>query len=538
MPHKPSEEQAAIYDHTGGSKVKNTKIIAFAGAGKTTTLKGIAKTRRKDWGIYLTFNRSNADEAKEKLTGTRCNAFSMHQVAFRAQRDTIGRPQNFRANDIRQSGVFSKFALPVMRGWTDFRVASAVIRTMSEFANSASSDFAIEHAQAALISSVGDPDFIRDPEKKEEAAAVIARLSGPLVQMAEWFWLDSARNNNFSHDMYLKMLDLDTDLRRKAFNAYSYLMVDEAQDLNPVQRSIIEKSGIPIIAVGDPYQQIYSWRGAENALNKISGETFYLTQSFRFGENIAEVGRQLLAARPDGGPEQRLTGAGSGHANGHEGSLVAHICRTNMGVIEDSLSLMEKGKDVYVDNIGSLLVDLRSAQALFDGNMREVKSEELRHFNSWDELEMEADEGNGTMERIRRIITAEMLPKIEGLASKQSDKPKAKTITLCTAHRSKGMEWPGVRLGSDWKNLDEMHARYVGAKKKSEKHVTLAMEEFNALYVAGTRAISRLVGHEKLLERKPEDPILAHHKANTGVPDDYTPTDMSDERKGPSIRTL
>lgn len=532
----PSLEQEEIYDATGVPRLTNKKIIAFAGAGKTTTLKGIAKRRRQDRGVYVSFNRANADEARAKLAGTRCSAFSMHQLAYRAQADTIGKPKIFRANDVRESGIFSRFRIPAVKGWTDYRVSAAVIRTMSEFANSADQEFLIEHARAAIIDSVGDPEFIHDRERKEIAQDAISRFEGVLTQMAEWFWLNAAENGEMSHDMYLKMVDLDPGLRAKIFSRFDYLLGDEGQDFNPVQTSIFAKAGIPVIVVGDPYQQIYSWRGAENALDKIEGDTFYLTQSFRFAENIAGVGRMILAARPDGGPEQRLIGAGNGDISDHKGSLAAYVCRTNMGVIDDALTLMSKNKDVFVDNIDGLVSDLRSAQALYEGDMRNVKSDELKHFTCWEELETEADEGNGTMARIQRIILSNMLPRIEALKASQPKVPSRNTITLCTAHRSKGMEWPGVRLGSDWKDVETMQARYKAAEKKSAKHMTLAMEEFNAFYVAATRAKLRLQGHEKLFEKKPVDPILAASRGD--VPADYRPADLSEERDGPSVRTI
>ena len=49
------------------------------------------------------------------------------------------------------------------------------------------------------------------------------------------------------------------------------------------------------ILVGDPHQQIYSFRGAVNALDSLQPtHTFYLTQSFRFGPEIAQVANSCL----------------------------------------------------------------------------------------------------------------------------------------------------------------------------------------------------------------------------------------------------
>ncbi|MEP4189656.1 MAG: hypothetical protein ABJN51_01165, partial [Sneathiella sp.] len=80
------------------------KVIAFAGAGKTTTLKGVAKAR-SDRGIYLAFNRSIADEARSKLALTKCSAETMHSLAYGAVREDIGSPFQNSAKTVRESGI-------------------------------------------------------------------------------------------------------------------------------------------------------------------------------------------------------------------------------------------------------------------------------------------------------------------------------------------------------------------------------------------------------------------------------------------------
>ncbi|MFG6082226.1 UvrD-helicase domain-containing protein [Paracoccus litorisediminis] len=496
---KPTDEQAAIYDAAAPlSQGDILKIMAFAGAGKTTTLKGIAKIK-KQRGVYLVFNAQNAEEAKRKLALTNCTASTTHALALSAVRHAIGRPTSHTARTVVDSGIMDRFNIPRVEGWNDYRVAQAVLRTMSAFCNSAATEFNVSHGAESLISSVGDPDFIRDRVKKQIARDTIDRLADVLSKMAEEFWKNMASGGSFSHDMYLKVIDLDPNLRGQAFGMFRYLMVDEAQDLNPVQRSIILKTGLPVIAVGDPFQQIYSWRGAENALAKMEGQELYLTQSFRFGEQIAETARQILSMRPDGGPKQRLIGAGSGDTSGHEGAKVAIICRTNSGVIDTALELVRKGKIPHVDNMEGLIKDVRSAQALSEGRLRDVSSSELKHFNSWGEMQSEAEEGDGNLARLVSIVEDGLTQQIELLSTKQVKDPAKAQYAICTAHRSKGMEWPAVVLGKDWKDRRQMMGRFLKAKKQSEKHQTLAVEEFNALYVAATRPIYRLEGHDRVI---------------------------------------
>ncbi|MCW3784651.1 UvrD-helicase domain-containing protein [Defluviimonas salinarum] len=513
-----THEQQDIRDHSAGmGSSDNLKVIAFAGAGKTTTLKAVASAKSQR-GVYLAFNKAIADEAKRKLAMTRCTAATMHGLAYGAVREVIGSPVTHNARSFRETGIMSRFHIPKVEGWNDYRVASAVCRALAAFCNSDDQDFDIRHAEEALISSIGDPELIRDRERQEHARDTLRLLSMPILQMAETFWGHSVERNQYSHDMYLKALDLDESLRADAFRSFRYLMVDEAQDINPVQRSIITKTGLPIIAVGDPYQQIYSWRGAENALALLPGKTMYLTQSFRFGEGIAEVARHILQTRPDGGPAQRLTGAGSGDISGHAGSRAAIICRTNIGMIEEALKLMHKNISLHVDNMAGLLQDVRSAQALFEGRTNDVVSTDLKQYESWDELKVEAEEGDQSLGKIVNLVEGNMVPQIERLAEHQRQGAGSATVMICTAHRSKGLEWPAVQLGSDWKDIDAMTGRYRKSLTQSDKHKTLALEEWNALYVAATRPIMRLQGHQRILFPKPK------------LEEDYAPADLSEER--------
>ena len=90
------------------------------------------------------------------------------------------------------------------------------------------------------------------------------------------------------HDGYLKLYQLSNP-----FLAYDCILLDEAQDINPVTAAIVFAQARPqenrtqkpaaIILVGDGHQQIYSFRGAKDTLKRFSAaRTHYLTRSFRF----------------------------------------------------------------------------------------------------------------------------------------------------------------------------------------------------------------------------------------------------------------
>ncbi|NMS31050.1 UvrD-helicase domain-containing protein, partial [Vibrio parahaemolyticus] len=89
------------------------------------------------------------------------------------------------------------------------------------------------------------------------------------------------------HDCYLKQYQLGMpNLSRR----YTTILFDEAQDANPVTSSIVLQQNCKVILVGDRHQQIYRFRGANNALDSkelMNADQLYLTHSFRFGPNVS-----------------------------------------------------------------------------------------------------------------------------------------------------------------------------------------------------------------------------------------------------------
>lgn len=505
---KPTHQQAAI-THSA-SRLQDgevLKVLAAAGAGKTSTLKMVAKARQ-DRGLYMAFNKSIATEAKHKLAATRCSAATMHALAFRVMRDEMeGGPQTLNARAVIDTGLIQRRRVRGPKGWGDYRVGSAVARTVAIFCASADTEISRDHGRAAVVESVGDPDFISTYDRKKKAEEALRYLVGPVTDLARDIWDLRVQKNAYDHDMYLKMIDLEDHLRRDAFRGTRYLMVDEAQDLNPVQRSILLKSGLPLIAVGDPYQAIYSWRGAEDALSLMDGESLHLTQSFRFGNNIAKIARYVLEHHPDGGPDERVTGVGPGSLEDYEGPRGMVVCRTNVGMLEEAIDLIEQGKTVHIDKIEDLVGEVTSAAALREGDKREVKDPTIRQFATWDELKESADAGDTHLTRLVNLVEKNRVDFVKKLAAENCRDAASANISVCTAHRSKGLEAPNVRMGNDFEDLVELRDRYEKSAAKSEKHAVRAAEEFNLVYVAATRGMLRTLNVMRIL--KPvEDPIV------------------------------
>lgn len=82
------------------------------------------------------------------------------------------------------------------------------------------------------------------------------------------------------------------DVAVAADEAVDHLLVDEAQDVTPRESAMVRRladaGSSRVMAVGDPRQAIFGFRGADPAaLDWIGGEAATLTRSFRFGATIA-----------------------------------------------------------------------------------------------------------------------------------------------------------------------------------------------------------------------------------------------------------
>lgn len=475
------------------------KVIAGAGTGKTTTLRAVAEVMQGR-GLYLAFNRTIAEDARRKLAATRCNAATMHSVAYRTarERELFDKPESLNMKEFLGSGILQRNMTPALRKTGNYRVGALVVRALANFCASSDTEFHKRHAENAIIAMRGDPNQMHDSQRAREVENMIDMLGQSITEMASSWYYDLVANKRMSHDIYLKTLDLNPDMIRSAFRGMKYLMIDEAQDINPVQRSILEKANLPLIVVGDPYQQIYSWRGAENALSYFNGKTEYLSHSFRFGENIAGNARSVLVQHPLGMPDKPLRGVGPGNEKDNERARTAVICRTNIGALSEAIELHDSNIVIHVDNIENIAQDLAVAEKLKRGQSASRMNGALRGYSYWEELEAEAEAGNTEIGKLVNIIERNKSWIVWRLLNEQVSAERADVI-ISTAHRAKGLEFSHVVLGGDWATIPEMQEKYEKSLLISNMAETGAIEEYNALYVAVTRAQHRISGIAELL---------------------------------------
>ncbi|NNM65785.1 MAG: DEAD/DEAH box helicase [Burkholderiales bacterium] len=471
----PTAEQAAAVSAfaTGGS----LKIVAGAGTGKTSTLKLISESTARR-GVYIAFNTAMADDAKRRMPQN-VAASTAHSLAFRnvdpGFRSKIGSrlPASMAAE---AGGVRGMLELPGNnRDGGQLVIAQAtagyfMLDWVRRHCMSADAQITTLTAPVGRMLDIMGIDRERATSEDWKRARDIAGFLLPATEKV-WGRMSNPRDTfPASHDTYLKVWATSNP----QINA-DFILFDEAQDANALMLQIVGAQSAQKIYVGDPNQQIYAWRGAVNAMQSIKTDhEAQLTESFRFGPEIAEFANHALALC---GSDMRLTGrATAGRDFGGGKPMVATLCRTNASVVRE-LTMTRDISKVHVAGGVSQIVGLLNGMRDLRDNDR-TGNPELCHFKGWKELVAHASAESDDLSALFKLTDggdrieplAEMLEKTARVARPDSH-------VISTAHKCKGLEWVDVNLAEDFRTPS--HARW-------------SQEEANLLYVAGTRGMRSL----------------------------------------------
>lgn len=222
-------------------------------------------------------------------------------------------------------------------------------------------------------------------------------------------------------------------------------------------------------------QQIYAFTGAVNALANVpTSQRTFLTQSFRFGPDVAAVANDVLAMLD---ADLRLVGSPN------KASVVGPIAdpdvvltRTNAGAMQIVLDALKANRRVRLVGGGAEVVSFaEAAQSLMAGNP--TFHHELACFDTWGEVtEYVANDPQGSELKLLVSLVEDYSPQALIEALKRMIPEARADVVVSTAHKSKGREWSGVQLGGD----------FPDPRKTAEG--VLSDDELRLIYVACTRA--------------------------------------------------
>jgi superfamily I DNA/RNA helicase len=434
----PTQEQSDILDFTNSTS-DNLMINALAGTGKSAMLKMIDKSNKIKPALYLVFNKRNQTEALEAQTDgefaptTAIKTFNGlgHGIwkASIAKEITLDKRKTQNLWKLKLDDLSFAERQEV---WKEYPIVMDGVEKAKSLGYVPKS---IKYTHRSLI----DRETLHhcmDEQPNEYAAELIDDLLSESIRRAYIGLID------FNDQIYMPALFGGT------FPKYPRIMVDEYQDQSPVNHVLLERlvKG-RIIGVGDPFQNIYGFRGAKAdgmsyAVSHYSMSELPLSISFRCPSEIVKSVHWHV-------PHFRWNEIGGEvHvAQIYEGSNIPDdvtvICRNNAPLLRLAFKLISAGRSVNVvgSDLGPRIVTIMKKL----GSPMINKTMTLNAIDKWETERLAA--GSRSAEDIAdcmrvfahhgdRLTT--MISYAEHIFKQNG------TISLITGHKAKGLEYDNV----------------------------------------------------------------------------------------------
>lgn len=434
-----TDEQEAILE-AAESTTANLMIPALAGCGKTSTLEAIEGVVPKQPILYMVFNKKNATEAEGRLTSTTTvRTFNSmgHRVWAATQAKRLA---------IEPKKTYNIFRELVDKAGADHR--QALWSVYSQVADGVSMAKSLGYIPGDAYPSakrlLTRPQFHNalDEVPDDLTADVIDAILAKSIRQSYEGLLD------YNDQVYMPALF------GGVFPKFPLTLVDEYQDLSPVNHMLLERvvKG-RLIGVGDPWQNIYGFRGArakgmDEAAVHYGCQSLPLSTSFRCPSAIV---RNVHWRVPhfkwttDGGKVEKPVSFSVDDFI--DDSTV--LCRNNAPLLACAFRLLGAGRSISVagSDIGPRLIAVM--KKLGDGSMGRTSM--LIAIAEWeaDKLAKESKSASD-MAACMRIFAEHGTTLDQALAYADHLFKQQGRIYLSTIHKAKGLEWERVYFLDPW----------------------------------------------------------------------------------------
>lgn len=476
--------QSAIIDCYNNTN-QNILVRASAGTGKTTTLLELLKLTPKHKNVvFVAFNKSIADEIRVKVNNPRVEVATIHSIAYKILRKIIA--ANFKLTEAKS-----------------FILAKNVV-DQTKFKTKKEMNFYLY--QIAKLYDFCRLNLTTDPTEIEEIAVEygISILNGEVGDCLRLMKEAEKYNKNSHKEFMIDFTDMIwltySYIEERDYWKFDVILVDETQDVNPLQRHFIEgmgKKNTRFVHVGDDRQAIYQFMGSnlksfQAIQTKENTITLPLSVSYRCGKKIVEEANKIFPGLEayEGNEDGEVR---NGYLDEAEnGDFV--LCRNNLPLIQSFIYFLENkkksfilGKDFGVSllNIISKLSNYTSFEAgseiLIIKEEEKLKERGVTNISNHPKyLEL--------VEKLEIIkILKDKFGSVEELNSVVEeifkDNEHSDGISLMTIHRSKGLESDNVFV-LGFKEL--IPSKYATTEQQLYAEKCLQ-------YVAITRAKKKLV---------------------------------------------
>lgn len=457
-------EQSHILDLAATTN-DNIMVDAYAGSGKTTTLEMVERAAKAKPVLYLVFAKRNAKEAEARMLST-----------------TTVRTFNSLGHRIWAKACAKNLSM-------DFKKTQTVLRSI------------IDESPKAVRNTIWDVFYdVVDAVARAKALGYVPEGKYPnakrLCTQSQFHSSLESRPDDLVSDLidalltrsiklaYDGLIDFNDQIYMPAlfggiYPQFPLLLVDEYQDLNPTNHAMIAKltgkSNRRLIGVGDPFQNIYGFRGAKangmgDARSAYEMTSCDLSISFRCPQAIVDHVKwhvPKFKANKEGGYVECLDTLMPSDICDSS----TFICRNNAPLFGVAFRLLAAGRSVSVvgSDIGPKLIGIMrklgpeacSRQAFLDA-IAEWEAEKLAKEST----------SASDLAECMRVFTRISDGKAQAIAYAEHLFAQKGSIQLLTGHKAKGLEYDTVYHLDPWlldNSPQDRNLAYVIATRSKDK---------------------------------------------------------------------
>jgi len=506
---KPTDEQTNICELTATGT--NILIEALAGSGKTSTGKLIANHLPNKTCLSIFFNKKNADEGMAQ-SDRPSNMFysTIHSLCYKQVMNAgfKSKLNNFLLfEDIDTSLLIKLLSNDESYGKGEYqkelnKLQRVVLDCMRLWQQSDATDIfefvsclsfrQLGFTVTKLGQTIEELDLTIIEEEQDRMFRIVC-LAETCVKL--WNRMTNPTDTaKITHDTYVKIFQLQGltfkdvwDNENKMFLSLDLLILDEVQDSNSVTLSIFNnQTHLQRIACGDKNQNLYAWRGAKNDFTSFtSWNKATLTESFRFGQGIADIANKVLAL-PAMETKLKLVGRGTNKGTGQ----TAILCRTNATVLQTVFTKLLLGDKVAcVSKFNEMESMMYHVFAVLNEQVPKFPVASLKSFDTKEKMwqAIESNQELGQVYKLAKMVSdakGGLFTGLKYLKDNLVSQEKADFI-VSTIHASKGLGFANVVIADDFLPFKETKEEYDDAIEDiKQDRVILSM-----LYVAITRSM-------------------------------------------------
>lgn len=501
-----TEEQQIIVEAL--KRGDNTMVKAYAGCAKTTTIEAASKAMKHQPTLAVAFNVKIKKELERRLPA-HFEVKTLNGLGHSAWSKTIGR--RLTLDEKKLGKLITQLAKDMRLDLTTEQwIAARQLVTGAMQAGLVPSKYPHQGLTTDTPENWAD---IADRLYLDVAPMMLDFARSALIQSIK---LGFDGTISFDDQIYL------STMFNGVFQPYQAVLVDEAQDLSPLNHIQIKRSAGTtgqLGVVGDPLQAIYAFRGADSqSMGKLQDlrkdwTILPLTLTFRCPKVV--VGRQQAHAPGFRAWHTNPEGQFLSYRNrdmdapwqwseivalqATPASPIAIICRNNAPLLSMAFKLIRAGVGCTMlgRDLGKNLIALSKKLLPLDDLPADAC---VKLINEWAERETQLALANDKEEKLAGITDRQecLIAVIESAGVRNAGELRAALdslfsreyglVTLATGHKAKGLEWDIVI------HLDPFRVPSKYARSMAEDgNPAPLQQEMNLKYVIETRAKHVLV---------------------------------------------